>query len=125
MDSITSPEGAEDANYLKEFKQIYTYVSSVLKNYIRGAEAMTDCLKAIYDCCVTSSGFLKKNISKILYLFYNEDILADTVILKWYNGLMTEDEGKVDWVQKELAQFIEWLQEEDEEEDDDEEDDSD
>lgn len=113
--NLPSLENADEAEYLKEFKRIYTYMSSVLKNYIRGAEAMTDCLKAVYDCCVTGHEVLKKKISQILCLFYNEDILADTVILKWYDGLMTEDEEKVDWAQKELEKFIEWLQEEEEE----------
>ena len=112
--NLPSLEQADEASYLKEFKAIYTYMSSVLKNYIRGAEAMLDCLKAIYDCCVTGHEVLRKKISQILCLFYNEDILADTVILKWYDGLMTEDEEKVDWVQKELEKFIEWLQEEEE-----------
>ena len=121
--NLPSLEQADEASYLKEFKAIYTYMSSVLKNYIRGAEAMLDCLKAIYDCCVTGHEVLRKKISQILCLFYNEDILADTVILKWYDGLMTEDEEKVDWVQKELEKFIEWLQEE--EEDSSEEDESD
>lgn len=115
----------EEASFLKEFKQVYTYMSSVLKNYIRGAEAMTDCLKAIYDCCVTGHEMVRRKISQILCLFYNEDILADTAILKWYDGLMTEDEEKVDWVQRELAKFIEWLQEEEEEESSDDEEDSD
>lgn len=120
--NLPSLESADEASYLKEFKLIYTYISSVLKNYIRGAEAMTDCLKAIYDCCVTGHETLKRKISQILCLFYNEDILVDTVILKWYDGLMTEDEEKVDWVQKELAKFIEWLQEAEEESSDEEED---
>lgn len=112
---LPSLENANEANYLKEFKMIYSYMSSVLKNYIRGAEAMTDCLKAVYDCCVTGQDLLRKKISQILCLFYNEDILTDTVILKWYDGLMTEDVEKVDWVEKELSKFIEWLQEDEEE----------
>lgn len=123
--NLPSLEEADDANYLKEFKLIYTYVSSVLKNYIRGAEAMTDCLKAIYDCCVTGNELLKTKISQILYLFYDEDILADSVILKWYDGLMTEDEEKVEWVQKELSKFIEWLQEEEDDSEEEDEEDSD
>lgn len=124
---LPSLETAHDAAYLKEFKAIYTYTSSVLKNYIRGAEAMTDCLKAIYDS-VCGHDRLRKKISQILCLFYNEDILADTAILKWYDGLMTEDEEKVDWVQQELAKFIAWLQDDEEEssdDDDEEEEDSD
>lgn len=120
--SMPSLEQADEANYLKEFKLVYTYISTVLKNYIRGAEAMVDCLKAIYDCCVTGHEMLKKKISQILCLFYNEDILADSVILKWYDGLMMEDEEKVEWVQKELEKFIEWLQDEEEESSEDEED---
>lgn len=118
--NLPSLEQVGEVNYLKEFKMIYTYISPVLKNYIRGAEAMTDCLKAVYDCCITGHELLKSKISQILCLFYNEDILADAAIIKWYDGLMTEDEEKVDWVQKELSKFIDWLQEEEESSDEDE-----
>lgn len=42
-----------NGNVLTAFNQIFAQLHSVLKNYIRGAEAMSDCLKAIevsLDC---------------------------------------------------------------------------
>lgn len=36
-----------DGNVLTAFNQIFAQLNGVLKNYIRGEQAMTDCLKAI------------------------------------------------------------------------------
>lgn len=36
-----------DGNMLTAFNQIFAQLNGVLKNYIRGDQAMTDCLKAI------------------------------------------------------------------------------
>lgn len=118
--NLSSMASADEGSYLKEFNKVYTYIASVLKNYIRGADAQNDCLKAIYDCCLTGNQCLRKKLSQVLCKLYNEDILEDTAILKWYDGMMVEDEETVAWIEKELAKFIEWLQQDD---DDDESDD--
>lgn len=39
-----------DGNVLSAFNQIFAALNGVLKNYIRGADAMGDCLKAIEVC---------------------------------------------------------------------------
>lgn len=36
-----------NGNVMSAFNQIYSHLSPVLKNYIRGPDAMSDCLKAI------------------------------------------------------------------------------
>lgn len=40
----------ESGNVLTAFNQIFAQLHGVLKNYIRGKEAMKDCLKAIEVC---------------------------------------------------------------------------
>lgn len=44
------PIKESNGNVLSAFNQIYGHLHSVLKNYIRGADAMSDCLKAIEVC---------------------------------------------------------------------------
>lgn len=39
-----------NGNVLTAFNQIFAQLHGVLKNYIRGADAMDDCLKAIEVC---------------------------------------------------------------------------
>lgn len=53
-----------DGNVMGAFKQIYGHLNSVLKNYIRGADAMLDCLKAIevIFCLFSASQFTAYNI---------------------------------------------------------------
>lgn len=41
------PIKESDGNVLSAFNQIFAQLHGVLKNYIRGADAMIDCLKAI------------------------------------------------------------------------------
>lgn len=41
------PIKESDGNVLSAFNQIFGHLHTVLKNYIRGTDAMRDCLKAI------------------------------------------------------------------------------
>lgn len=41
------PIKESNGNVMNAFNQIYSHLNPVLKNYIRGPEAMHDCLKAI------------------------------------------------------------------------------
>lgn len=46
-----------DGNVLTAFNQIFAQLNGVLKNYIRGEQAMTDCLKAIEVSLTESFSF--------------------------------------------------------------------
>lgn len=47
-----------NGNVLTAFNQIFAQLHGVLKNYIRGSDAMKDCLKAIEVCFDSYSAYL-------------------------------------------------------------------
>lgn len=59
-----------NGNVLTAFNQIFAKLHGVLKNYIRGSEAMGDCLKAIE---VMGFPYVQKKERKMLYSFQFPD----------------------------------------------------
>lgn len=97
------------AEPVKGFFKIYEYLGEkVLKNYIKGAPAMIDCLKATIECCDENVN-LKSKVMHIVKFMYDRDLLNEDVILNWYEDL------EMEWVKKSLQPLIKWFEEESEE----------
>lgn len=68
-----------DGNVLTAFNQIFAQLNGVLKNYIRGEQAMSDCLKAIEVSCS----------NMFVYLVLNLNLCGDTCMKSWNISLKT------------------------------------
>lgn len=103
-----------DGNVLTAFNQIFAQLAGVLKNYIRGSDAMGDCLRAIEESCHQSER-LKSKIAQIIHYLYDKEIITEESILAWHDDL---DDDKL-WIRSSIQKLIDWLNETSEEDDDD------
>ncbi|XP_026468298.1 translation initiation factor eIF-2B subunit epsilon-like [Ctenocephalides felis] len=87
--------------------EVLKYFTPVMLNYIKGTDAMNDCLKAIEDSCETHA-FVKTGLSKIVHYLYDADVVSEDCIIAW-NNLLDDD------LQKLLSKLVEWLEEASEE----------
>lgn len=112
------------------FKQVKTNKLDILKQFVTNEDAQRGALAAITEVCKDAAGL--KVVSHVLKYLYDEDVLEEDPVLKWYGAKSKGDEKKV----KEASKvFVEWLEnadedeeeeeEEDEEDDEEEEEDSD
>lgn len=103
-----------NGNVLTAFNQIFAQLNGVLKNYIRGTDAMSDCLRAIEESCHQNET-LKSKIAQIIHYLYDKEIITEESILAWHDDL---DDDK-EWIRHSLKKLIDWLNESSDEEDDD------
>lgn len=108
------------ANVLSAFKSMFLLLGPVLKNYIRGEDAMRDCLKAIEECCKESET-LKPKTAQIIHYLYDKEILTEDAILTWHKDAI--DSEDTEWIKTPLEKLIEWLEASSDEESSSEEDD--
>lgn len=99
---------------LQTMKKLVKKLSPLFHNYFKSAESQLDCLRVIQEHCGANRSMLAI-LPKFLFMLYEADILAEEVILSWFQKLSGSDE-----VHKTVTPFITWLQEADEESDEDE-----
>ncbi|XP_062539221.1 translation initiation factor eIF-2B subunit epsilon [Armigeres subalbatus] len=102
-------------NVVATMGQLLGYFGSVFKNYIRGRDAMMDCLKAFEETSEQEE-LIRSKIAQLVHYLYEKDYITEEVILEWYEDL--EDEGDAT-VKKSLAKLVDWLMQSSEEEEDD------
>ncbi|XP_050417431.1 translation initiation factor eIF-2B subunit epsilon [Patella vulgata] len=91
----------------------------LLLNYIKSPEAQLDCLNAL-EGFSEENKLVKSALIKIIHYFYNEDMLDEQVIFKWYKKEPHPDNiTSHTAVRKQVAPFIKWLQDAEEESSDD------
>lgn len=105
-------------NIVTTLNQLLTYFGSVFKNYIRGRDAMVDCMKALEETCEQNELLLSK-VAQVVHYLYEKDYVTEEVILEWHEEL---EDGPDANVKKSLAKLVEWLQQSSEEEEDDDDD---
>lgn len=108
------------AEFLVEFKRILQQLGAVLKNYIRGNEAMRDCLKAIEEMCDQNDN-IKAKVAQIIHYLYDKEILSEDSILKWHNDIDNANSSNK-WLKQSMKKLVDWLMESSEEESSEEED---
>lgn len=99
----------------------------ILQNYIKGADSQLHCLQALQDFASSSSSQMGLLVS-LIHCLYDEEILSEAAIFKWYklpapevHGDASDDEDpssvreKHVAVRKTVAPLIKWLEEAEEE----------
>lgn len=110
--AFSLPAVEDNEEPLKGFMQVYNYLGEkVLKNYIKGDSAMLDCLNATAEICEEKES-LKQKFMHIIKFMYDKDLLAEEVILTWYNDV------EMAWVKKSLQPLVKWFEEAESEESD-------
>lgn len=107
-------------NVLSAFNLVLAHLGPVFKNYIRGEDAMRDCLKAIEECCGQSET-LKPKVAQIIHYLYDKEILTEDAILAWHDDAIENED--TEWIKMPLKKLVEWLQASSDEESSSEEDD--
>ncbi|XP_077285723.1 eukaryotic translation initiation factor 2B subunit epsilon [Arctopsyche grandis] len=105
------PSIKSTTNLMKSFEEIYKIFQPIIGNYIKGIDAMVDCLKAVEESCVDIQ--VKKNIAKIIHFLYENDVITEFSILKWHKSLI-EEQNPLSEIPA-LNKLIEWLNEASEE----------
>lgn len=100
--------------YLMEFNKMLQDFLPILQNYVRNSDAQDDCLQALEDMAA-STDTVCDGLLKLLHLLYEKDILGEDIILKWYNS--GDKSSTAAALRKQVAPFIQWLEEADEESD--------
>ncbi|KXJ76401.1 hypothetical protein RP20_CCG009134 [Aedes albopictus] len=105
-------------NVVATMNQLLAYFGTVFKNYIRGRDAMMDCMKALEETSVQEE-LIGTKIAQLVHYLYEKDYITEEVILEWYEELDDESGATA---KKSLAKLVEWLMQSSEEEDDDDDD---
>uniref|UniRef100_V9KGR3 Translation initiation factor eIF2B subunit epsilon n=1 Tax=Callorhinchus milii TaxID=7868 RepID=V9KGR3_CALMI len=86
----------------------------VFKNYVKRASDQLDCLAAIEEF-FTEQEALSLSLVKVLMAFYQQEVLAEETIFRWFSQAASTDQGKKLRKHQGLQKFIQWLEEAEEE----------
>jgi translation initiation factor eIF-2B subunit epsilon len=107
-----------DSNIISSLASLLKYFSKVITNYIRGNEAMQNCLKAFEECCEENAALQDKS-AKCIHFMYDKEVIDEDAILEWHQHLEN------DVLKSSLAKLVDWLQQSSEDENTSSEDDDD
>lgn len=100
-------------DFYKELKQYTSVFAAVAKS----TKLQIDFTNKIQEFCYDNINFLK-TFQKIIFMFYNEDVLAEEAIVEWYKHAHSV-KGKTEFLSQ-TEKFVEWLENAEEEESDEE-----
>lgn len=109
----------EPTPLLQAMRKLVKKLSPMFQNYFKNAESQLDCLTVIEQHCTTNSSTYSI-LPNLVMLLYEEDIIAEDVILHWFKSpcrLDDETKRNHEKVLKLVTPFVTWLQEADEESD--------
>uniref|UniRef100_U5EJL2 Translation initiation factor eIF2B subunit epsilon n=1 Tax=Corethrella appendiculata TaxID=1370023 RepID=U5EJL2_9DIPT len=98
-------------NILVALKALLAHLGSVVKNYIRGDAAMSDCLKAIEEF-FNQNEIVRPKLAQVIHFLYDKELLTEDAILLWHEQISEES----NWMKTSLAKLIAWLEQSSEEE---------
>jgi translation initiation factor eIF-2B subunit epsilon len=110
-DNVSNP-----AKLLVEVNRSFKQFSSLLGKYVKSPGAQADCLASLALFCMnndeasTMANFLPI-VAKVIHTLYEEDILSDEAIFRWFKDLPSDSK-----VKDKTKLFVEWLEDDDEEE---------
>ncbi|PVD35029.1 hypothetical protein C0Q70_06310 [Pomacea canaliculata] len=88
---------------------------SLIRNYIKSADAQIDCLNSLEEFALNDSLVLQF-LMKVVHHLYDTDILDESVILSWFQSpSRMHDLKDHSRVREQLKEFIRWLKEAEEE----------
>ena len=79
----------EDANVLTNLNSVLAHLGPVMNNYIRGEDAMHDCLQAFEEVCKQYEHFQPK-LPQLIHYLYDKEVVTDDAILQWHDELDEE-----------------------------------
>ncbi|KAK6478734.1 translation initiation factor eIF-2B subunit epsilon [Huso huso] len=82
----------------------------VFKNYVKRAQDHMDCLAAIEEFFLERVALWAAMV-KVLMAFYQQEILAEEAILRWFSQGVTSDKSKLLRKNQGVQKFIQWLEE--------------
>ncbi|KAM9315615.1 translation initiation factor eIF2B subunit epsilon [Gastrophryne carolinensis] len=91
----------------------------LFKNYTKRAADHLCCLEALEEFFGDHEP-LSAAIAKVLMVFYQQDVLAEEMILRWFSQANLADKGRKLRKKQALQKFIQWLEEAEEESSEDE-----
>lgn len=112
----------QSSDIMAYIKSAVTYFNLLLQHYVKGQALQLRVVETLVDCAEKQSTVLS-NLARMLLLFYNQDIIEESVVLSWhthYASLSIESSKKQE-VLAAVKPVVEWLQtasEESSEEDD-------
>lgn len=98
-------------NLIGAINVVLTHLGPVFKNYIRGDDAMMDCLKAVEECCQQNET-IRTKVAQIFHYLYNKEMVNEEAILAYYDQL----DDDFTWLKSALKKLVDWLQESSEDE---------
>lgn len=104
--SLRHIASANANNLIGALKQVLTHLGPVFKNYIRGDDAMMDCLKAVEECCLQNET-IRSKVMQIFHHFYENDMVNEETILAFYEQLEDDSIG----LKSALKKLVDWLME--------------
>ncbi|XP_055534339.1 translation initiation factor eIF-2B subunit epsilon [Wyeomyia smithii] len=111
---LTMQENAASA-IVSTLSQLLAYFGPVFKNYIRGRDAMLDCLKAFEETSEEEE-MVRSKIAQLVHFLYERDFITEEVILEWHQELDEDGPGSI---KQSLAKLVDWLMQSSEEEEED------
>ncbi|KAG4066513.1 hypothetical protein HA402_007149 [Bradysia odoriphaga] len=114
--SLRHVASADANNLIGAINQVLTHLGPVFKNYIRGDDAMMDCLKAVEDSCEQHET-IRLKVAQIFHYFYDKELVNEEAILTFYGQL--DDDST--WLKSALKKLVDWLEASSEEESEDDE----
>ena len=114
--SNTENPEKQASKLLGEVKRTLTQFHSLLAKYVKTETAQNDCLGGLTTLCKDKELFLPI-AAKILEALYDQDILSEKAIVKWFSSLQDNSS-----IKPKVKAFIDWLQASSEEEESSEED---
>jgi translation initiation factor eIF-2B subunit epsilon len=115
--TATTPSGASAGmtlqfpNTMAYIKEAVTFFSSLLQHYIKGPALQLRVVETLVDCAEKQPAVLS-NLARMLLLFYNQDIVEESVLLSWHEHYSSTsvDSSKKQEVLAAVKPVVEWLQ---------------
>ncbi|XP_053566298.1 translation initiation factor eIF-2B subunit epsilon [Bombina bombina] len=108
-------DGALDANpYCSALLPLLKRWAPVFKNYIKRASDHMCCLEALEEFFLDHEALWAAS-AKVLMGFYQQEVLAEEMILNWFSQTGVTEKGQQLRKKQVLQRFIQWLEEAEEE----------
>lgn len=101
---------SSSAKLLSEVKKCIVQFTQLVLKYVKTNQAQVDCLAALESFVGQEADFLQI-IAKVVHVLYDQDILSDEAIFKWFAKLASSSQ-----IKEKMKPLIEWLEEDEDSE---------
>ena len=115
-------EGQADANphdkslFFSYAQKSFTHYQPLLSHYIKDSRTQLSVLQCLTDCACQGNSSILAFLPKIVLLLYNLDIIEETAIVSWNDGLSRAERTlQQEEILQKMRPVIEWLQNAEEE----------